>query len=502
MATTLSVSFLAGRYHATGWDHQVNEGTTEWPPSPWRILRALVSAAHRSLAEPETIAPILERLAASLPRYRVPVSTEHHTRHYMPTEKSTTKIFDTFRVFRGGGRDPAMLEITWPDLVLGVEERALLTTVLTAVGYLGRSQSWVEITLADDGKSLPVFNCEPMQGGEPPSLEATRVLATMAPSDYSRWRDDQDKKVVKILPTSLWEVLNQSTSALKKQKWTDPPGSRWTNYSIRPAPVERWPKVSSKSSTYQAVVLALQSRVLPPQEHSLRFGESVRRALMSLSDGRSVFSGKDRFGKPARGHRHAYFLPYDHDDDGFLDHVLVYAREGFDRTAMRAIESLTRLKGKNTGRHPISVHLESRWSVGARLDRSGAPLLLKEACVWRSRTPMLLPRHPKVTKAGRPKLDAQGQWIEGPIAQAHRALDDLGLPPREICVNETGGMQMAGSASHPAPWFSFDLERSGGEGSRYRQQAFCFTLTFAEPVSGPIALGYGSHFGLGLFAPG
>lgn len=28
-----------------------------------------------------------------------------------------------------------------------------------------------------------------------------------------------------------------------------------------------------------------------------------------------------------------------------------------------------------------------------------------------------------------------------------------------------------------------------------------FRLTFAEPISGPLALGYGAHFGLGLFVP-
>ena len=32
-----------GRYHANPWDRAVNEGASEWPPSPWRILRALVA---------------------------------------------------------------------------------------------------------------------------------------------------------------------------------------------------------------------------------------------------------------------------------------------------------------------------------------------------------------------------------------------------------------------------------------------------------------------------
>ena len=41
----LEIRFLAGRFHGTDWHHAHNEGVPEWPPSPWRVLRALVSAA-------------------------------------------------------------------------------------------------------------------------------------------------------------------------------------------------------------------------------------------------------------------------------------------------------------------------------------------------------------------------------------------------------------------------------------------------------------------------
>ena len=45
---TLSIRFPAGRYHATPWGHHVNEGLIEWPPSPWRLLRALLSVGYTS----------------------------------------------------------------------------------------------------------------------------------------------------------------------------------------------------------------------------------------------------------------------------------------------------------------------------------------------------------------------------------------------------------------------------------------------------------------------
>lgn len=40
---TLKLRFPGGRYHATPWGHHVNEGLIEWPPSPWRLLRALIA---------------------------------------------------------------------------------------------------------------------------------------------------------------------------------------------------------------------------------------------------------------------------------------------------------------------------------------------------------------------------------------------------------------------------------------------------------------------------
>ena len=41
MSTDLHFYFPFGRYHATPWDRAANDGSVEWPPAPWRILRTL-----------------------------------------------------------------------------------------------------------------------------------------------------------------------------------------------------------------------------------------------------------------------------------------------------------------------------------------------------------------------------------------------------------------------------------------------------------------------------
>jgi hypothetical protein len=46
MAVAMGFEFPLGEYHATPWDRAVNSGDSEWPPSPWRIVRALLSVWH------------------------------------------------------------------------------------------------------------------------------------------------------------------------------------------------------------------------------------------------------------------------------------------------------------------------------------------------------------------------------------------------------------------------------------------------------------------------
>src|SRR5437588_8022303 len=85
MPVTLKLTFPAGRYHATPWGRHVNEGVPEWPPSPWRLLRALVAVWKRTCPEvaEESVRRVLEALV-SPPRFRLPAFRVAHTRHYMP----------------------------------------------------------------------------------------------------------------------------------------------------------------------------------------------------------------------------------------------------------------------------------------------------------------------------------------------------------------------------------------------------------------------------------
>ena len=149
--TAIELRFPAGRFHATPWGRHVNEGAVEWPPSPWRLLRALVATWKRKapeLADDESMSSLLSALC-SPPRFALPPATCGHTRHYMPWFKKgpgdKTLVFDPFVVV---DRETPVV-ILWPNLMLTEGDRELLKTLMPLVSTLGRAESWCEGGLID-----------------------------------------------------------------------------------------------------------------------------------------------------------------------------------------------------------------------------------------------------------------------------------------------------------------------------------------------------------------
>ena len=102
---TMQLRFPGGRYHATPWGHHVNEGLIEWPPCPWRLLRALIACGFSSqgwTAITPQAQQLINKLAAVLPSYRLPAASAAHSRHFMPIgelakgRERTTLVFDTW----------------------------------------------------------------------------------------------------------------------------------------------------------------------------------------------------------------------------------------------------------------------------------------------------------------------------------------------------------------------------------------------------------------------
>ena len=551
----IELTFPGGRYHATPWGRHVNEGAIEWPPSPWRLLRALIAVYWRKRRDLDlaTVRSLVDSLASTPPQYVLPDGAGAHTRHYMPLFKGEPKkVFDAFLHIEDGGA----LQICWPKTELDDAAREALGCLLAGVGYLGRAESWVEARLLSHDAPLPQFNAwiADHPAVEPPeAYERERVLCPMAPADYRSWREiayaeektrkeqerleakrqaamkkgkdpekeklsrtDMDKignALDALFPESLFDALHADTGELQTQGWSAAPGSRRVVY-FRP-PIER-PRTALRPTRRTErrptiVRFALKSDTVsadtrPRVENTLYLGEQVRRALMGLSRKVSeehgdpapqcahVFSGKNAEGNPLDDdHAHAFFLPCDDDRDGRIDHVVLFGRDGFTHNDLRAISKLKALwqYGGRPGLLTAYLGEGKPEDFGGFKLRDGQSPYLTESRVWRSVTPYVPTRHPKCNKRGEPRLDAEGNWIDSPEMQLCAELERRGLPPPVHIETYAPG--------RPAAWRHFATRRKNGGGARAQGAGTGFRIRFAEPVRGPVALGYGCHFGLGLF---
>jgi CRISPR-associated protein Csb2 len=297
-------------------------------------------------------------------------------------------------------------------------------------------------------------------------------------------------------------TLHADTSDLRKAGWSRPPGSRWVPYA-RPREVfdvvPQRRHITHASSTLPTVArYAVASQVLPRLTEALSVAERLHQALSHLSDGATVFTGCDSSKRPLQGHRHVYMLCETHNRAGTITHVTLYAAMGFDRQARQALDKLHRVWGH--GGHDLQLVLlgvgQPRDVAGTKQD-ADACTLFGPAQVWQSYTPFVTTRHPKTYRDGRPKLDATGLQIGSPVHDLRRLLAEVNCPaPVRI---EPMSMALLGGKS--VSWLTFRTQRVHGDGRRATNRGYGFRLTFPHPVSGPLAVGYGAHFGLGMFVP-
>ena len=134
----IELAFPAGRYHATPWGRHVNEGVCEWPPSPYRLIRALYDAWKRKRPDwpEERVARILEALASSPPSYHIPPAVVSHTKSYLSQNErnpaAKTAIFDGFVALSAR----SCVLMGWPDAELDATATADLEELISLLTSL------------------------------------------------------------------------------------------------------------------------------------------------------------------------------------------------------------------------------------------------------------------------------------------------------------------------------------------------------------------------------
>ena len=240
------------------------------------------------------------------------------------------------------------------------------------------------------------------------------------------------------------------------------------------------------SADFTVARYALETQPSLNVREVLPFAEQLRRALIyqrTEATHSETITGKTQAGKPLADHQHAHYLATDEDHDGLLDQVTVYAPRGFDAEDLEALKTV---QGVSRFDRPWKVRT---LLVGFGHTNSFDVPMFQTARRWCSVTPFSLPRFAS-RGAGKPPRPR-----DLPEAQLVRELQSRGFP-EPISIT-----RIEGYAPNNRPllrWLEFQTRRfNGTEGYGLAG----FEIEFAEEIPGPIALGFGCHFGLGLFLP-
>lgn len=537
----LAFRFPAGRYHATPWGRNVNEAAVAWPPEPWRILRALVASYWwkgdpRERWDRDDLARLVEALAQDLPLFHLPEGAIHaHTRHYMPIRKAEdrTLVFDAFLHLPEGAKVVA----TWPGISLDDHLVAMARELADGIGYLGRAESWTECRIVTEVSGEP--NCVPAESGA--SGDLVRVLAPRSSVGYvaerrrllqqeeQRIRESSAKTLTErrlrqkvassfrakggrdTLPELLLDALSLDTADLQSCGWGQPPAAHEAIYARSPdaAPgviprvrprIRRGRRMSQPPTVARYLVAG---RPRPRIEDAVKIGEVMRLAALSKfgwdtdkATGKRLprapwqISGRGEGNRPLRDptHPHAFWLPEDADDDGWIDHIIVYIAGGMDPSVRSRLDRVTRIwLGKRPSRpEPGDDPGVDEWRLalegfGRRKDFEGGSRILASSRYWQSVTPFLAPGHLK--KAGH-------------AGEVRRLLLRRGYETEGVTVDVIDEIAVGGT---PRRALNFHRFRSQRRERRHDSSGALLEIEFPTEVRGPLALGYGSHFGLGMF---
>jgi len=456
------VYYLSGRAYAT--DFQ-NRQRAEWPPHPARFFSALVATFYESgLGEEERKA--LEWLERQEPphisaseacerrgvRAYVPVNDPEESgkggNSFLPSgRKRQPRYFPSFHP------EKPFVYFIWPcsepeKQAERQQHTQALSDIAERITYLGSSVSLVQVRLC---QSAPMPSFVPDEAGEV-------VLRVVGPGRLQALSE-------------AYELGNR------------PPPSRWAAY-------RQVSEVGAESSEAESIFGDLSVFWLKSQsgqrlsiQCTLAVTDAMRSRLLQLAEDHppDLLTGHGRhphcayIALPYVGHQYA---------DGHVIGVALILPKGISPDARRTV-----LRVLGTLRDDPHLFIPGRgtWTVEHIIPGTAQRETLREqtwtkpAYEWRSVTPVLFDQFPK-DKPGR----TAGEIII-------RSCEYIGLPaPVDVKLSPYAslvGVEPAGQ---------FLTRRHPGDVPRY---ATHLTLTFDRKVRGPIVLGAGRYFGLGLLRP-
>ena len=506
MRTILRQTFLLGRFHANPWRiFPFEDPHGEWPPSPWRLLRAILARSHQLEREREVEchvwrASMVEVFRTSTFGWHLPPFSWRGPglRQYQPAvfefdprdwkikrvnaKKTyrTTLVQDNFWV-TGNPQEPSDASIVWwiiEGQAWSQEHLDLLDACLERMTYFGRAETITEIKRIEKLPSDTDVNCVLEQT---PSSNSVPVL-------------------VPTKDTTLSQV-QAVTDDPSMAKSTVPPGTHWL-YAKRPAkPPVKLPRSRPRMlKPTRLVQFAIGAWVSPPPDSIVvmtqRFrgrviyaflGGSWQHANAAQREYARLLTGKDADGSSLRDHRHphARFGILFDQESGRAARLLVWREQPFTDEEQRAIlcaaeQELPLSFAKAGVADPWTVRLVPLDSQVPPPAGFGGQAHSR----WITVTPYVPPRYVYGRK-GRIKPG------ESPEEQLRLELSRQGYDTSGVAIQID---------DESTEWIRVHRPHRSRAGTTNNQRrAYHVSLRFDVPVCGPISLGHSSHFGLGLF---
>ena len=471
----------------------------------------------------------------------------------------TTLVFDAFVRLP----ERSTLVAAWPHVTLDPQAFAFVSHLAGAVGYLGRAESWTECEALAEwdgaancrpldgnmaGEPVPSASSSGAETRSRPALDGSpagdpvRLLAPRTPAAYAAERrrimDDMRQRLLATpgrpptertieakldkalkskgrqahtLPERLVDALSLDTADYQDRGWSRPPAAREVVYARAP---EAAPGVTARAARRRSARtprdlptvarFLLAGRPLPRIEDAVQVGELMRRAALARFGWKAdeagnrrplapwEISGRGADGKPLKdpSHRHAFWLPEDADGDGWIDHVSVFVAGGMNQEVQARLDRITRLwlapkqLSEAVDAEPGAV---KEWRLalegfGRPADFADGAHIFGISRRWQSVTPFLASGHLKAA---------------GYAGEVRRLLTRRGLDASGVVVTPRDAIDVGGT---PRRAIQFHRFRSRGREAQPDAAGALLDLVLSEAIEGPLAIGYGSHFGLGLFA--
>lgn len=255
----------------------------------------------------------------------------------------------------------------------------------------------------------------------------------------------------------------------------------------------------------QTAVFAVSNYKPLSYMYALWAGERFRKILMGISSNYygyngipSLISGRDSEGKPlGKSHVHISYLSIPDTAKLSLSHIILYSPAGFDSESQMMIMLFKKFWFEYNRDYPVTLlGLLDKVSASALL--YNRPDVFSASDEWVSLTPFLLNRHLHLRKSRMKDPTLKQIEIENALEQEVRKELNLRCFPEPLSVTllRGNGISFGGQFVY---WDDFKRTRLKKNTDHDHPKGFGFRILFTEPVEGPLNLGYGCHFGLGLF---